>query len=60
MQPAPVRAVMVQFEFAEHDHNREKFLAFARNDKQNNGAVVSNEVRDLSPNRTTTSRAGRV
>jgi hypothetical protein len=26
----------------------ERFLAFARNDKQNSGPVISNEVRDLS------------
>jgi hypothetical protein len=39
---------MVQFDSHGHYTNGERFLAFARNDKQNSGPVISNEVRDLS------------
>jgi hypothetical protein len=45
---------MMRFDSNEHDHSWERFLAFARNDNHNNVSVISNEVRDLSPNCTTT------
>jgi hypothetical protein len=39
---------MVQFDSRGHYTNKERFLAFARNDKQSNGRVMSKKVRDLS------------
>jgi hypothetical protein len=47
------RLVVVQFGSRGHYANKEKFLAFARNDKQSSGRVISNKVRDPSELNTT-------